>query len=52
MHREEAHKILDKVLDSGYCGKLLISCFKGTAGVVQLVEQTVKSTDEIVLVAV
>lgn len=51
MSREEAHKILDKVLDAGYCGSLLIKCFKGSAGPVQLVDQTIKGVDEIMLVA-
>lgn len=52
MSREEAHKILDRVLDAGYCGDVLIKCFKGSAGPVRLVEQTIKSADDLMMVTV
>lgn len=52
MSREEAHKILDKVLDAGYCGDFLVKCFKGSAGPVRLLDQTIKSVDEIIMVTI
>lgn len=51
MSREDAHKLLDKVLDVGYCGEFTLNCFKGGIGQVRL-DQTIKSANEVMMVTV
>ncbi len=51
MSRTEAYAIIDRILDHGYCGDILIPCFKGTANAVKLVDQTIKSDNELIMVA-
>lgn len=49
MSREDAHKMLDRILDSGYCGDVLINCFKGNAGHFRLIDQVLKKLDDLIL---
>lgn len=51
MSREEIHKLLDKVLDTGYCGEFVLNCFKGSISNIQL-GQTVKNVNEVMMVTV
>lgn len=52
MSREEAHKILDKLIDFGYCGQVVFPLFKKTVGAAKLVDQTIKSADELMMVTI
>lgn len=49
MSREDAHKILDKVLDAGFCGEIKLNCFRGTVASASL-EQSVKNANEVMMV--
>lgn len=51
MSREDAHKMLDKVLVAGYCGKIIFDCFKGNVTMTEL-DQFIKSPNELIMVAV
>lgn len=51
MSREEAHKMLDKILDVGYCGEFVLNCFKGNVTTAGL-NQVVKSSNEVMMVTV
>lgn len=50
MSREEAHKILDKILDFGYCGEFVLNCFKGNVTTIGL-NQVVKNPNEVMMVS-
>lgn len=51
MSRQEAHKLLDKILDAGYCGGIKFTALKGNIASLNLVDQSIKSVDDLLLVA-
>lgn len=51
MSRTEAHEMLDKVLNSGYCGEFIFHCFKGGVSQAESGRQIFKTADELMLIA-